>query len=279
MSDLPKTSLNIDFDETSECSYNIATEVETSPSPPNTKVYIRIYGSSSEKLQNINLYKEAQNLGSGNLKITKEDLSENIVFNDTVYAQTKYPIYSITDATAATALLAIKNKRLSIIHSSGTNLNVQRSGDICIKIAGNTESLYGSINLEYKAHRIYKEYIWTTPNITTTTEYPFFVVDTGEVVDTFNIKVEVQSDVIVDIQFVVSDIANDRPVKDAIVRITQPDNPSFIALEDTTNDNGEVIFSLVSGQTYDIKTTAEGFIDSDLDYISNDTFTVPVVEE
>lgn len=277
---LPTANLNIDFGETSDCSYELTTEVISSPSPPNTKVYIRVYGASIDKLQNILVFKEAQGLGLGSIKITQEDVLENIVFDNSVYSKTKFPISSINNAIAATSLISVRNKSLITLESSGSFLNMQKSGDICVKIVNITENIYGSVDLNYKANKIYKEFVWTTPNVTAGTSFPFFVLDDGEVIDTFNISVEIGSSYeAIDVKFIVSDIANDRIVKDATVRIIQSGNSDFTPLEDTTNENGEVIFSLFPGQTYQIKTTADGFIDSDLDYISNDSFTVPVVTE
>ena len=75
----------------------------------------------------------------------------------------------------------------------------------------------------------------------------------------------------VNLEILVTDICSEEPIPNASVQIDGLGSG-------TTDANG--IFRLgtpaIAGQTYDIKTTALNYEDSDVDFLNNDSFTVPV---
>lgn len=280
------SSLSVDFgDEEKECQYDIFVEVDKNPCKPNETVTIKIYGSNYIDLQYIKLFKEEQDLGLGIIKNVVESESENIVFDDSIFATTKYPIHSFNSAIAATSILKLNDKMIESLYTAGSQIFISKYGDSCVKLSDNSDKLYGSIDLDYNANKNYKEYRWKAPNIQSTITYPFFVLDKEtedseyEVIDKLSITVEKSTRANIDVKFIIKDIANDRTIKDAQIIIDQEENEDFESLSGVSDDNGEVIFNLMQGETYQIYTIAEGYIDSDKDYINNDTFTVPTSDE
>jgi len=278
-------SLVVKFgDEEKDCQYNIFVEVDKNPCKPNETVTIKVYGANYIDLQYIKLYKEEQDLGSGQLKIVVDNEVENIVFDETIYAATKYPIQNINSTIATTSILKLDNNLIQNVFTAGSQLVAKKYSDSCIRLADTDTKLYGSVDIDYEASKSYKEYLWQAPNIDTTITYPFFVLDKEtelddyEIIEKFNITVEKSSNVMVDVKFYVKDIANDLIIKNAQVTISQPDNSDFETIQETTNEDGYIIVSLMQGETYNIHTLATNYIDSENDYISNDSFTVPTDE-
>jgi hypothetical protein len=74
----------------------------------------------------------------------------------------------------------------------------------------------------------------------------------------------------VNVKFTVKDIANDSVIPGAIVNITG----HGVNLTKIANGLGEITATLKKGNTYNLKTTASGFTDSDVDYLNNDSVTI-----
>lgn len=288
-----KDSLVIDFgDETeeNECEFKLKIEIKDNPCKSEAQVKIRVLGKDIEYLNNIELYAEENKLSNAVFNISNETEIENITFDDSIYSKTTYTIGQINSAVAATSLLEIitqdKQSIINVKYSSGSNVYLVKEGDICVKVseiltqseAASYSPLYGSVDITYQAHKIYKEYTWKAPLVESETELsvPFFVFYQGGKVENFNIVVQPKYQPI-DIKFTIKDIQNESIIPNARVHITN------IALgyseQQTSNEKGECIFTLIPGETYNIETTAEGYINSNQDYINNDSFVVPVPTE
>lgn len=78
------------------------------------------------------------------------------------------------------------------------------------------------------------------------------------------------------ITLVIKDIVSDDPIPNADVVVSLSKITVFSGI---TNANGKVtIFDLIEGATYDLSVKATDYIDSDEDYLNNDSFTVPSSE-
>lgn len=76
-----------------------------------------------------------------------------------------------------------------------------------------------------------------------------------------------------DIVLIIKDIVSDEIIKDANVVVSLNGIQTYSGV---TNSNGKVtIPDLIVGSTYDLKVTATNYLDSDVDYLNNDSFTVP----
>lgn len=272
-------SLVIDFgddDDGSKCTYGYLVEKDKTELYANEKLTIKVYAINSSLLSGITIYKEAVSLGNGVLMQTVESVTENIGFEGSKYSSVTYPISSITSANAATSLLTINNKQMQVVYTAGSYITLNKLQDVCV-IANTSEDLYGSIDVTYIANKTYKQYVWTAPVVAKEISFPFFVLNNGEVLEIFNIKVKVDAATTteVDVKFVVKDIANDMLIPNA--NITIYEHNTLIPYKTGISDsNGECIFRLYKGQTYDLKTIANNYIDSDKDYINNDTITIPL---
>lgn len=262
--------------DSSDCVTDISVTIDKTPCQANDTVLIYIYGSETE-LQFIKLFQENQDLGLGQLNIQNTTENENITFNNSTIAQTKYSIRSITSLIASTEILALNNKQIQSIFSAGSRIPSIKKGDLCVGVANVNQSLYGSMDIQYEANKVYKLYKWIAPNVENTTTFPFFVLDKSselseyEVSETFEVKVEKSLNQEVDIKFIVKDVANGQLIAGASVTILNQTQ--------TTDNKGEVVFKLMQGQTYNIATVAKNYIDSNKDYLNNDVFTVPTADE
>lgn len=276
--------LNFGDEDEDKCNVGISFEIDKTPCKPNDTVSIYIYGSETD-LQYLKLFQEDKDLGLGKLEIQNTTKTENISFNESSYAETKYTINNINSAVATTSILKLQKKSIVSLYAKGSNISTIKKGNSCVGINDNDSLLYGSIDINYEAEKVYKLYTWKAPNVTSTTIYPFFITNKDNeeseysVTDNFEITVEKNLNQEVDIKFIVKDVANDRLIKDAEVTISQPNNNDFVDKNGTTDDKGEVIFKLMQGETFNIKILATGYIDSDKDYLNNDVFTVPTADE
>lgn len=79
-----------------------------------------------------------------------------------------------------------------------------------------------------------------------------------------------------DVELIIKNIGTDKAVKDATVTITGTgQNEDFTATE-ISDEEGKVLFkNLKIEEEYKLKILCVGFIDSDQDYLKNDSFVVP----
>jgi len=81
--------------------------------------------------------------------------------------------------------------------------------------------------------------------------------------------------IITDITLTIKDVMSDDIIPDATIELSKE---GIVLFTGTSNAEGEITIQGIcsTGETYDIKTTATSYFDSDVDYLNNDSFTVPV---
>ena len=94
--------------------------------------------------------------------------------------------------------------------------------------------------------------------------------------DSITVKYTGESTVLRDVTLVIKDIISDAIIPEAAVTVTLEDIQIYAV---TTNEEGKVTLQdMIIGKTYDLLITAIDYLDSDADYLNNDSFTVPEVE-
>lgn len=80
---------------------------------------------------------------------------------------------------------------------------------------------------------------------------------------------------LVDVTLTIKDVMTDAVIPEATVEISKS---GIVLFTGVSNASGELTVPGIcaTGETYDIKTTASLYFDSDVDYLNNDSFTVPV---
>lgn len=80
------------------------------------------------------------------------------------------------------------------------------------------------------------------------------------------------SEVFLEVQVV--DMCTGDPVPNALVQVEGIDSGY-------TDDDGLILLNqkVVTGQEYDIRVTADDYVSTDLDFIRNDSFTIPIIKE
>jgi len=294
MANMPQESLVLSFsDDDKEYAYGIKVYVDTpeykdndlfsnteTSCKPNEKVNIYVAAATVNELKNIVLYDGVANMGLGTAGTESNTIDENIYFDDKIIAETDKPILSINTATAATALINLSALMPTIVMPKGELVSLIKNTDSSVKISNNTSKVVGSVDLNYTYSIKYKKYVWTAPNTDKETEFPFSVYNNGTLEDTFSINVVPDDEVapIVDVKLVIKDIANDSIISNANIAINCDDIDNFVEKTSISDENGECVFELQSGKTYQLKVTANGYISSDIDYLNNDSFTVPIPE-
>jgi len=276
MSKSKKTaSVVMEFKENSECEYGVNVIVEDSPASPGDDVEIHVYASTKAILSSCVIYNGSTSMGKGgSISSESDSIIENIFYSNNRYGKSTYPLNTITTQIASTEIVEIKNDLISNLYTKGSIISAIKKGDICLDISNSNAN--GSVSVSYSYYIYKKTYSWIAPEIESDeVEYPFFLEKEGKIVDDFSIvvsdKTKGEDD---DIKFIIKDIANDALIKDASVTISSSDD-DFITLTDTTDINGEVVFTLSQGDSYSILINHAEYISSDTDNINNDTFTVP----
>jgi len=269
------TSLEISFtDSIEECDYGIIFEPDPNPAREGDKVKIYLYGASKEELDKTRLYYGSSDLGMGSPVKTEieEDYEESIYFNDTNIVKTKYPFSTINSSIASTEIVIKNGNKIESYLPKGETVDLTKESDACINIK---EIVTGSIKINYNASKKYKTYNWDVPNIDTDTEFPFYVVREGHEPQEESLIAKISDSYEnVDVKLIIKNIANDQIIKDAQVTVTKQGTDPEV-LNDVSDENGECVFSLTPNATYDLRVTAVGFIDSNNDYLNNDSFRVP----
>jgi len=271
-------TLVIDFGGESEYQYGLQVYVDKNPCTPGDIVNIYVYAANSTRLQNVKIYKESESLGTGTSGSETDSKEETIKFEDFNTSKLSEPISSINSSNAASALLYYSSDGFTTEYSKGASLTLNVVDDIGVNI-DNCKNVYGSVYVDYTYKKHYKKYPYTvSSSLEEDTEIPFFLEDNGQIVDNFFLKVIVSQFEEIPVDIIIKDIANDSLISNATVEITESfgDNPQ--TFEQTTDSNGKCTFTLKPGKTYTSKITHDDYIDSDLDRINNDTFTVPIDE-
>jgi len=292
MADFPQDSLVLNFKDDDKYTYGIKVYVDA-PSYKDSdlfsktettcksgeKVYIYVAAATLNELQNIFVYDSTTSMGIGTAGTESGTIDENIYFDDELISKTDKPISKINTATAATILINLGVPSPSTIINKGDIVTLIKNTDSSVKVNNNNLKITGSVNLNYDYLIKYKKYEWTAPTPDIETEYPFSVYNNGILEDTFSITVTVDEVApIVDVKLVIKDIANDSIISNANINITCEDIDDFLEKKGISDENGECSFKLQSGETYQLKVTANGYISSDIDYLNNDSFTVPIPE-
>jgi len=276
---MTSSSLLINFSDLDACDYGIKFEYSPSPAEPGKQVKIKLYGASKEELDKTRLYYGSQDLGKGSFIKTESILSyrESIYFNEENLKLTKYPFNEIKSATASSELIIIEDDIITSFAPRGESINLHKEKDACVNIK---EIVTGSIEVSYDAIKKYKTYNWTAPNVVVDTEFPFYVVREDHDPQEESILVSSETYDPVDVKLIIKDIANDRLISEADITITKENDIEFEPIIGKSDINGEFIANnLIPNQEYNLLVTKEGYIDSNLDYLNNDTFKVPVIEE
>lgn len=264
-----KDSVTVNFGDTkATCDFTPYVEVETSPCKSNDIVLIKLFAKEMSDFTNLKIYYGSNPLSGGNVKFLNDIEIESSVFDDSYSGKTKKPINIINSVTATSEIVTFSNNTFLNVYNIGVNIPCLITGDICFQ-ATNTKKLFGSVDVAYQYKIYQKEYQWIAPYVTKNTLYPFYVLYNNKKLTTFTIEVQPLS-VQKDITLVVKNVANDVVIQSANITITDGTN-IYTGVSDT---NGECIFSLYTNINYDVIITASGFIDSNIDYLNNDSFTI-----
>jgi hypothetical protein len=265
-------TLIVEFnEEDSTCAYGVTAKIEPDPVMSGNIVSIYIYAKDSVELNKLRLYEGSRDMGMGGMhKIETGDMEESLNLSDASYVTASEPIKTTSLITAASEILEINESVLDTLYTKGAVIPISKIGDLCLGLKA--DHLYGSVLAKYTFYKKYKKYEWLAPDVDVETIFPFFVLKSGKVSLPLDVTVIPKSEPI-DVLMVIKNIANEEIISGAIASIYQND---VLIDSQVTDLKGECVFlQLMTTETYDLKVTATGFIDSELDHLNNDSFTIP----
>ena len=259
----------------SPCEYGVTAKVDPDPVMSGKIVSIYVYAKDTPYLNRLRLYEGSRDMGNGGLhKIETGDKEESLSLSDAYYVTVSEPINNVLSVNAASEILEVNESVLETLYTKGAVIPKSQIGDICIGLKA--DHLHGSVLVKYTYYKKYKKYEWLAPDVTVETIFPFFVMRDGKVSLPIDVTVIPKSEPI-DVLLVLKDIANEEVIVGAVASVYQDE----ILIDSQISDiKGECVFKgLMTTETYALKVTADGFIDSELDHLNNDSFTIPSKDE
>lgn len=264
-----KDSVTVNFGDTkTDCDFTPYVEVKTSPCQSNDTVLIKLFAKKMVDFTNLKIYYGSNPLSGGNVKFLNDVETEGTVFEDSYSGKTKKPINVINSVIATSEIVTFSNNTFLNVYNAGVNIPCLITGDICFQ-ATNTKKLFGSVDITYQYKMYQKEYRWIAPFVTNNTSYPFYVLYNNKKLQTFHIEVQ-PSSIKKDITIVIKNVANDATIPGASIVI----NGGGKVFYGTSDINGKCDFTLFTNINYNVEVSASGYIDTDKDYLNNDSFVI-----
>jgi len=270
---MTEQAITISYSPEQEDCKGVLFELPTSEVESGDNVELRLWGGTYDLLLPYTLYKGTETMGAG--EIVESDIitiQPIINFAETFKHQLDWPIDSIDNIEAVTEIFIVNDdNEIETWATKGDNITSRfsRSGYSCI-IADDRIPLYGSIRATCTRSKWMKRWYWTIP-AGAEGLYWFFIYKASMVLDhKFSIELPDLAESTLEYRNIIIKVV------DKDTDVSQPDAQISVdsVVVGTSDENGELAVNNIRTGDHTLKITGSGFLDSDVDNINNDTFTV-----